>query len=87
MFYVYILASTTSGAYYIGYTSDLWQRVATHQKNEGRWTKNKGPWELKYYEAFKVDTEARKRELQLKKGKNKSYITWLIAHGPGHSIG
>ena len=38
------------------------------------WTKNRGPFELIYYEASKNETDARSREKYLKSGMGKRYI-------------
>ena len=84
--YVYILESTSTGRFYIGYTRDLKERLRTHQMGEGNWTKHKGPWQLVYYETYAQDADARKRELQLKKAKNKGYLRWLTQNGPGNSV-
>lgn len=87
LYYVYILQSESSGAFYKGFTSDLERRVLEHQNNEGRWTAGKGPWELVYYEQFDRESDARKREIQLKKARNAKYIRWLIENGPGTKVG
>ena len=85
--YTYLLLSESTGQYYIGYTSDLVGRVLTHQADEGNWTRGKGPWRLVYYETFVTDTEARKREIKLKRMKSKVYLKWLSQNGPGTSVG
>ena len=88
MSFIYILESETSGKLYLGYTTDLEQRVEEHNHGIGqRWTKGKGPWTLKYSEAFEEDTDARKRELELKRKKSSVYLRWLIANGPGSTVG
>jgi putative endonuclease len=86
MSYVYIIQSTTSGKFYIGYTKDLEKRILQHQEDRGGWTKGKGPWILKYYESFELDSEARKREIQLKKKKRTSFYEYLIQSGPGTAV-
>ena len=83
--YVYILQSAADGRFYIGYTTDLERRVRQHREGAGRWTKGKGRWKLRYFEAFDDDRMARRRELQLKRAKNKRYLEWLCANGPGNS--
>ena len=80
---VYVLRSASSGRFYIGYTKDLEARVATHQRDEGGWTAGRGPWDLKYYETFSVDRDARCREIALKKAKSAVYLEWLCQNGPG----
>ncbi len=86
MNYVYIIQSTTSGKFYIGYTKNLQQRISQHQEDRGGWTKGKGPWVLKYYETFELNSEARKREIQLKKKKRPAFYEYLIMNGPGKSM-
>jgi len=39
---------------------------------------DEGPWELVYHEEYANDTEARKREIKLEKGKKRKYLVWLI---------
>ena len=34
-----------------------------------------------------ADKEARKKEIKLKRAKNKAYLSWLCANGPGNSVG
>ena len=84
--YVYLLESESTGQFYIGYTKDLEKRVRDHQTGDTNWTSTRGPWKLRYYEAFDDDTEARKREIQLKRSRNKRYFRWLIAEGPGQGV-
>ena len=85
--YVYIIYSDRIDKFYIGYTKNLEQRILTHQVDEGKWTAGKGPWRLVYFEEFKDDTTARKRELALKNAKNRRYLNWVICNGPGSSVG
>ena len=58
MYYLYILKNLKTDQYYIGYTSNLERRIEAH--------KRKKDVELIYYEAFKEESQARKRELRLK---------------------
>ena len=57
MFYVYLIKNHTEGITYIGYTNDLKRRIQEH--------KAKKP-EVIYYEAYKAERDARKREMKLK---------------------
>jgi putative endonuclease len=79
MFYVYILHSESSGHYYIGQTQDLKKRIHRHNTNQSKYTKNKGPWKLVYFEAYLLRTEAIKRETKIKKMKSRKYIENLIS--------
>ena len=67
MYYIYLLVNS-DGDKYIGYTSDLRQRLKEHQAGESRYTASKRrDWKLIYYEAYPLERLARKREQVLKK--------------------
>lgn len=66
MFYVYILRSIRNKDIYIGYSTDLKERLKYHNSGNVRATKQNLPWELIYYEAYKDKSDATKREKQLK---------------------
>ena len=52
MFHVYVLQSLSTGRHYVGYTSDLTQRLGQHNNGITKSTKNRGPWTLIYQEGF-----------------------------------
>ena len=60
MNYVYVLKNPKSKAIYIGFSTDLRQRIKQHQTGEHR------GWELVYYEGYRDESEARLRERKLK---------------------
>ena len=64
MYYVYLLKSE-QGNKYIGYTSDLKRRCEEHNKGLNQSTKGQ-KWSLIYYEAFREESDARRRERGLK---------------------
>lgn len=66
MFYVYVLQSLKDEALYIGSTSDLKRRLVEHNTGKVFSTKNRKPFELIYYEAYKAEKDARRREHNLK---------------------
>ena len=66
MFYVYILKSKKDGQCYTGSTNDLKDRFKEHNNGKVLSTKARRPFELIYYEAYKSDHDARKREKNLK---------------------
>jgi len=70
MYYVYLLKSKTTKGYYLGCTKDLKKRVIEHNTKKSFYTKNKGPWEVRYYEAYHSKADAFQREKQLKKNKS-----------------
>ncbi len=57
MYYVYLIRDIKTKKSYIGYTNNLKRRVKEH--------KNKNP-EIIYYEAYKNEKDARRRERKLK---------------------
>ena len=66
MFYVYVIKSKKDGNLYIGSTNDLKRRMKQHNSGLGLSTKPRKPFELIYYEAYKSEKDARKRESNLK---------------------
>jgi putative endonuclease len=70
MHYVYLLKSKKTNTFYLGCTNDLRKRLTQHNANKSEFTKNKGPWEVKYYEAYFSKNDAFQREKQLKKNKS-----------------
>lgn len=66
MYYVYVLKSAKDGNLYVGSTNDLRRRLAEHNNGESLATKTRRPLELRYYEAYAVEVDARKREASLK---------------------
>jgi putative endonuclease len=69
MYYLYVLKSKKDEKIYIGFTIDLKLRFQKHNNGEVRSTKYRCPLELIYYEAYKDEKIARRRERQLKSGK------------------
>lgn len=78
MFLIYIIESASSGKYYIGCTNDINRRLNEHNKGLSRYTRNKGPWVLKYKEEYNTLSEARKREKQIKSWKKRKFIEKLF---------
>ena len=66
MFYVYVLKSKKDGKFYTGSTNNLRKRFEEHNNGKVFSTKNRRPFELIYYEAYKSEKDARKRESNLK---------------------
>jgi len=67
MFYLYILKSKKDDKLYIGSTNDLRRRLSEHNNGKVNSTKTRRPFELRYYESFYKEVDARKREASLKK--------------------
>ena len=64
MYYVYVLKNE-EGQRYIGYTSNLKKRFEQHNQGLNQSTKGH-EWTLVYYEAFRAEADARRREAKLK---------------------
>ena len=79
MFFVYILQSESSGRYYVGQTKNVSERLAYHNANYSRALKNRGPWKLIYSEGFPSRGEAMRREIQIKRQKNRQFIEQLVS--------
>jgi putative endonuclease len=77
-YYTYILRSEKDCSFYIGFTSDLAKRIEFHNSGKSKYTSKKIPWKLVYFEAFDVKSDAIKREIFLKKQRNKAFYERLI---------
>lgn len=66
MYYVYILKSHKDEKLYIGYSCDLRRRIKEHNSGKVNSTKYRIPFELVYYEAYKDESDAIKREKSFK---------------------
>lgn len=67
MYYLYILKSSIKNWHYIGITKDLQNRLAEHNSGEVKSTRAYRPFKIVYVEKFSSKTEARKREIFIKK--------------------
>jgi putative endonuclease len=84
MYFVYILYSVKLDKYYIGYTSDIADRLVKHNRKSSGFSNLGKPWKLVYSEAFKTKAEAMAREKQLKGWKNRDRVEALIKRGSEH---
>ena len=79
MFTAYVLYSKTFNKIYIGYTSDIDQRLNSHNiYSKKGWTVKFRPWELLYFEEFETKSEAMKREKELKTAKGREFIWKMV---------
>ena len=75
MYTVYVLFSERFNKIYIGYTSDLENRIISHNElGKKGWTLKFRPWVLVYSEEFSTKAEALLKEKQLKSGKGREWI-------------
>lgn len=74
MYYVYILQSKKDNKWYTGATNDLRKRLREHNQNLVISTKNRGPFELIYYEMCLNKDDMWLREKKLKSGYGKRFV-------------
>jgi len=75
MFTVYILHSTKYNKIYIGFTSNLEQRLLSHNELSTKgYTKKFRPWAIIHTEVFQNKPEALRREKQLKSFRGREFI-------------
>ena len=74
MYYVYILHSKKDKKLYTGYSPDLKSRAKKHNDGLVKATKYRRPLELIYYEGYKEELDAKRREKYLKGGKGKGEL-------------
>jgi len=74
MYYVYVIQSQKDKQFYTGFTSDLQNRFREHNGGRVSSTKERGPFELIYYEACLNEQDALAREKYLKSGMGKRYL-------------
>ena len=79
MFTVYALYSPTYNKIYIGYTSNLEERLLSHNELATKgYTVRFRPWVLMYIEDYETKKEAMIREKQLKSAKGRVFIWGII---------
>ena len=82
MYYVYVIRSLVDGKLYKGFTSDLRQRIRSHNKGEVKSTRNRGPFELVYNEKYECKVEALKREKFLKSLQRGKILKDILNNAP-----
>ena len=75
MFRVYVLYSESFNKIYIGYTSNIEQRIKSHNELATKgWTIKFRPWKIVLTEFFETKNDAMKREKQLKTAAGRDWI-------------
>ena len=64
-YYVYVLQSEKDKRFYVGYTSNLKERINQHNSGSVKSTKDRRPLKLIYYEACINQTDALNKEKYL----------------------
>jgi putative endonuclease len=78
MYYVYVLRSQLDKKLYIGYTTNLRNRMHEHNHGEVISTKSRRPFELIFYEGYKSMEDAKRRERYFKTTKGKSSLSMML---------
>ena len=73
-YYVYVLQSQKDFNFYVGFITNLQQRISSHSKGRANSTKNCLPIELLYWEGCLSQEDATQREKYLKTAWGKRYI-------------
>jgi putative endonuclease len=74
---VYVLYSDSAKKHYTGYSSDLENRIASHNIYGSDWTSKFRPWRLIYSKTFDEKSEAIKYEKYLKTGAGRDFLKYL----------
>ncbi|MBI2610154.1 GIY-YIG nuclease family protein [Candidatus Giovannonibacteria bacterium] len=81
MFAVYILQSQLNKKYYVGFTSNIFDRVNHHNSGANKSTRSGRPWKLIYKEYFSHKKSAWLREKQIKSYKGGEAFKKLLDTG------
>ena len=76
---VYILFSESKNRFYIGYTSNLEERIIRHNQKSKGFPGNTNDWRVVYFEKYQTKELAQQRELQIKSWKSRIKILELIS--------
>lgn len=79
MFYIYILHSSSINKYYVGYTSNIEERLYKHNQSHKGYTALSSDWIIVYTETFTNKAAAIQREQQIKGWKSRKMIEKLVA--------
>lgn len=78
MFYTYILLSLKDHKQYIGFTSNLKNRILEHESSQVFATKGRLPLKLIFYEAFIEKDDALRREKYFKTDPGKRSLKLML---------
>jgi putative endonuclease len=79
MYYTYILFSSDLNRYYIGYSSNVEERLAKHNNHHKGFTNAGNDWEIVFTRAFETKQEALSFERKIKSWKSRKMIEQLIS--------
>ena len=74
MYYAYVLRSEARPErFYYGFSADLKERLAAHNRAENTATRSGAPWTLAWYGGFETEESARSFETYLKTASGKAF--------------
>ena len=76
--YVYVLQSKTKNFLYVGFTHNLRKRFVEHNNKEELSTKPYAPFDLIFYEAYRSEKDAKRREEYFKTAKGKTTLRAML---------
>lgn len=79
MYFVYVLKSAKDNGWYIGYTSNLDNRLLSHNKGRVKSTKSRRPFVVIYSEKFQSKTLVEKAEKYYKSGAGRKKMREMIS--------
>jgi len=77
-FCVYVLFSKKDFKFYIGYTTNLEERIKDHNKGGTKSTSSRRPLELVFCEFYKSELDARRREKYFKTTAGKKTLKLML---------
>ncbi len=78
VYYMYVLRSQQTGRLYIGYTTNLKQRLHQHLTGDVHTSRRMGKISLIFYEAFLQKEDAKRRERYFKTTKGKRSLKIML---------
>jgi putative endonuclease len=75
---VYVLFSDNYNKHYTGFTSNLEQRLLSHNQPGKDWTQSFRPWRIIYTKEFNSKQDALQHEKWLKTGAGRDFIRTVI---------
>jgi putative endonuclease len=77
-FHVYALRSQSDQGFYIGSIRDLKVRFRLHNDGAVRSTSPRRPFDLIFYEAYRSEDDAKRREIYLKSTKGRNTLKTML---------
>jgi putative endonuclease len=84
MYTVYIIYSDKLDKYYIGFSSNVGERLLKHNRKSKGFSNAGRPWVLVYTQTYSNKQDAMQREKQLKGWKNRERLEAIIKSGSEH---